>query len=121
MTISERQAEKYLPLTEATYYILLSLSRPLHGYGVIQTVKEKSSGRVALGPGTLYGAFHRLLGQRLIDKIDEPDAEDDRRKLYVLTELGREVLRRQTEILQEMVRHGLEALSGNGGKDDDRR
>lgn len=113
MTI-ERQAAKFLPLTEATFYILLSLGRPRHGYSVIQTVKEKSSGRVALGPGTLYGAFHRLLGQKLIAKIDEPDAEDDRRKLYVLTELGREVLRQQTLILEEMVRHGREALSDNG-------
>ena len=49
------KAQKYIPLTEATYYILLSLVKPLHGYGIMQMVEEMTNGEVKLGPGTLYG------------------------------------------------------------------
>ena len=58
--MAERSITKYLPLSEATYYILLSLVEPLHGYGVMQKVETTSSGTVSIGPGTLYGAFTTL-------------------------------------------------------------
>ncbi len=51
--MTEKEANKYLPLTEATYYIMLSLVEPLHGYGVMQKVNEISQGTVSVGPGTL--------------------------------------------------------------------
>ncbi|MCL6615298.1 MAG: PadR family transcriptional regulator, partial [Firmicutes bacterium] len=57
--------QELLPLTESTFYILISLARPRHGYGIIQAVREMSGGRVELGPGTLYGALNRLLRQGL--------------------------------------------------------
>ena len=53
----QKNITKYLPLTESTAYILLALSEPLHGYGVMQKVKDLSENTVAIGPGTLYGAF----------------------------------------------------------------
>ena len=52
---------KYQPLTEALYYILLAARKPVHGYGIIQEVEEMTGGRVRLGPGTLYGAINSLL------------------------------------------------------------
>ena len=95
---------------------MISLGKPCHGYGVIQSVREMSHGRVELGPGTLYGAFSRLMKQELIERSDSgPDPEDDRRKLYVLTDLGREVIRGEIARLEEMVRLGLNALE-TGGK-----
>ena len=86
--MTEKEANKYLPLTEATYYIMLSLIEPLHGYGVMQKVKEISQGTVSVGPGTLYGAFSTLEKEKLIIKV----TEEDRRKSYVLTPKGKQVL-----------------------------
>lgn len=56
---TDQKTAKYLPLTEATYYILISLAEPLHGCGIMQNVTELSQGKVRLGPGTLYGRSAR--------------------------------------------------------------
>ncbi len=94
---------KYLPLTEATYYIMLSLMEPLHGYGVMQKVEEISQGTVKVGPGTLYGVFSNLEKEGLIVKVKE----EDRRKSYALTQKGRQVLMTQIERLEIMSNNGL--------------
>ena len=96
---------KYLPLSEATFYILVTLDEPLHGYAIMQKVEAISEGNVVIGPGTLYGAFTTLEKQGLIEKVKE----EERRKYYALTEKGREVLAEQLHRLQIMVRNGLEA------------
>ena len=93
---------KYLPLTESTYYILLALVEPLHGYGVMQKVETLSEGTVKIGPGTLYGAFQVLEKEGLIVKV----GEEERRKIFVLTAKGREVLKAQINRLAIMVRSG---------------
>jgi DNA-binding PadR family transcriptional regulator len=95
-------ARKYLPLTESTYYILLTLVEPMHGYGLMQKVEELSKGTVSIGPGTLYGAFSTLEKEGLIIKV----SEEDRRKSYGLTFKGRKVLRKQIERLEIMARNG---------------
>ena len=97
----EKQYKKYLPLTEATAYTMIALADPLHGYGVMQKVEALSQGTVKLGPGTLYGALKTLQDEKLIDK----EAEEGRRKIYSLTDRGRQVLKehiRRTEILAEI-------------------
>jgi DNA-binding PadR family transcriptional regulator len=91
---------RYLPLTEATYYIMLALARPLHGYAVMQRVAELSRGTVIVGPGTLYGAFVTLEQQRLIERA----GDEGRRKIYVITALGIRVLAAHTERLRTMTR-----------------
>jgi DNA-binding PadR family transcriptional regulator len=93
---------KYLPLTESTYYILLALVEPLHGYGVMQKVEHLSEGSVKIGPGTLYGAFQALEKEDLIVKV----GEEERRKIYKLTSKGLEVLKLQISRLVIMVRSG---------------
>ena len=98
--------EKYLPLTESTYYIMVALVEPLHGYGVMQRVEVMSAGAVKIGPGTLYGAFQALEKEGLIDKA----GEEERRKMYILTGKGREVLRRQIDRLAVMVRNGAAVI-----------
>ena len=99
----EIKIEKYLPLTESTYYILVALREPLHGYGVMQKVERLSEGTVDLGPGTLYGAFQVLEKEGLIVRV----GEEERRKIYALTDKGRAVLKEQVNRLEIMVRSGL--------------
>lgn len=89
---------KFLPLSETTFYIMLALTKPLHGYGVMQKVERITDGMVSIGPGTLYGAFSTLEKQKLIYLVEEVD----RRRVYQLTETGREVLRMQKERLDLM-------------------
>ena len=73
-------------LTEAVYYILLSLTKPMHGYGIIQNAEQLSHGRVRLAAGTLYGAINTLLEKGWIRAL--PEEQDSRRKEYVITEKG---------------------------------
>lgn len=100
---------KYLPLSEATYYVMAALREPLHGYALMQKVESMSEGKVVIGPGTLYGAFSALEKQGLIEKVSEVE----RRKTYRLTGVGRLVLAEQVRRLATMVRNGQFALSTN--------
>ena len=92
--------ERYLPLTESTFYILVALVEPLHGYGIMQKVEVLSGGVVKIGPGTLYGALQVLEKEALIVKV----GEEDRRKIYDITEKGRQVLKSQVQRLAIMAR-----------------
>ena len=98
-------------LTEAVYYILLSLVTPRHGYGIMQETERMSQGRVKLAAGTLYGAINGLLDRGWIKAV--PGAEDSRRKEYALTEAGREALNRELDRLRELVDNGESVLGGN--------
>ena len=98
---------KYLPLSEATFYVMAALDEPLHGYAIMQKVEAMSEGSVTIGPGTLYGAFTTLEKQALIEKV----SEEDRRKTYALTKKGRLVLAEHVRRLAIMVRSGQAALA----------
>jgi DNA-binding PadR family transcriptional regulator len=100
------EIQKYLPLTEATYYILLILKEPNHGYAVMQQVQEISKGLVEIGPGTLYGAFSTLEKEGLIEMVKH----ENRRKSYLLTTKGKRVLVAQIERLTIMAHLGEEML-----------
>jgi DNA-binding PadR family transcriptional regulator len=104
--MAEKDITEYLPLSEATYYILLTLVEPLHGYGVMQKVETLSDGTVNIGPGTLYGAFTTLEKQGLIVMVKE----EDRRKSYALTAKGRQVLAEQIRRIDIMSRNGRDVL-----------
>ncbi len=91
-------------LTEATYYILLSLVKPRHGYGIMQLTEELSGGRVHLAAGTLYGALNALCAKGWILLL--PSEDDSRRKEYVLTEKGRQVLKGEVARLRELADNG---------------
>jgi DNA-binding PadR family transcriptional regulator len=105
--MADKSITKYLPLSEATFYILLSLVEPLHGYGVMQKVEAISEGTVTIGPGTLYGAFNSLEKDMLIKMVKE----EDRRKSYLLTARGRQVLAEQIRRLEIMNNNGKSVLS----------
>ncbi|MBR4869274.1 MAG: helix-turn-helix transcriptional regulator [Oscillospiraceae bacterium] len=89
-------------LTEAVFYILLSLKTPLHGYGIIQNVESLSHGRVRLAAGTLYGALNTLLEKGWIRALPE----EDRKKEYEITPLGLETLRQEIVRLSELLENG---------------
>ena len=108
----------YLPLSEPTFYILLSLAPgKKHGYAILKDVKDLSKERVNLSTSTLYTAVGRLLDQELIERldIDEDDPSPGLpRKSYALTELGKRVLEAETVRLQGMVREARLRLRENG-------
>ncbi|MCK9313017.1 MAG: PadR family transcriptional regulator [Methanocorpusculum sp.] len=91
------------PLTEAAYYILLSLYEPMHGYGIMQNVKVMSCDRVNLGPGTLYGAISSLLEKGWIISAGEPDS---RKKEYQITESGKKAVDCEIHRLEELLANG---------------
>ena len=97
----DRSISKHLPLTEATYYILLALITPKHGYAVMQEAEQISNGTVRLAPGTLYGAFTTLEENKLIRKV----GIEDRRKIYQITDKGKLILVEQVERLRIMLRN----------------
>ena len=90
------------PMTEAMYYILLSLLQPGHGYGMIARIRELSGGRVEMGPGTLYGVLTRMKEEGLIVLA----SEQERRKTYAITQKGLDALRVEYRRLKHMVQEG---------------
>lgn len=101
------QVQDYLPLTETSFFILLSLAAsPKHGYGIIKEVEAMSAGRVILAAGTLYSALRRMLEEGWIERVEDglPGDDSRERKLYRLTDLGRRILELESERLQTLVR-----------------
>ena len=90
------------PITEATYYILLALMKPGHGYGMMQRIKELSGGRIAMGPGTLYGVLTRMNKEGLISLT----SEEGRRKNYEITDAGKHTLQAEYNRLKMLVYDG---------------
>ena len=108
-------------MTEAIYYILLSLRQPNHGYGIIQEVNEMTGGRVNLGPRTLYGAISSLLEKGWITALPGekdssfPDKRENRKKEYQITSEGRLALMDEIARLTELLENGKKLF---GGKSD---
>ena len=95
-----------LPLTETSFFILLSLAvEPRHGYAIIKEVESMSRGRVILATGTLYTALRRMLEDGWIERVEEDASDGDgrERKLYRLTEEGRRIFRLEAERLKNLA------------------
>ncbi|MEZ4626680.1 MAG: PadR family transcriptional regulator [Eubacteriales bacterium] len=91
-------------MTEAVFYILLALYTPMHGYRIMQTVRDLNSGRVDLGAGTLYGAINTLLEKKWIQPV--AGEQDSRKKEYAITTLGKSVVESEIKRLQDLVETG---------------
>jgi len=98
-----------IPLTESMYYILISLTEPNHGYGIMQQVEELTQGRVTLGPGTLYGALNTLLDKKWIEIYSQED-ESRKKKEYMLTSRGKEVVEAEIRRLEELLTNGRKVM-----------
>src|SRR5271166_4234314 len=100
--------DQYIPLKANWFHIMLSLAGgEQHGYGIMQEVLGRTTGKVRLWPATLYGSIKRLIEAELIEESDErpaPEMDDARRRYYRLTPFGRGVLDAECERLQELVR-----------------
>lgn len=101
-----------LALTEAVYYILLSLVQPLHGYGIMQRAEALSGGRVHLAAGTLYGALNTLCEKGWIREL--PVEAGSRKKEYVICGTGRKVLENELARLKQLVEAGEAVLESIG-------
>lgn len=97
-------ARENTALTEAVYYILLSLLTPLHGYGIMQKVEQLSDGRLRLAAGTLYGAISSMLEKGWITAL--PGEKDSRKKEYQITDIGKQVLSNEISRLEELLANG---------------
>ena len=106
--MSKIDTQRFIPLKTNWFHIMLSLaSGEQHGYGIMQEVLNRTTGKLRLWPATLYGSIKRLIEADLIEESDErpaPELDDARRRYYRLTGLGRRVLDAECERLQELVR-----------------
>ncbi len=101
------EIDKLLPLTPTVFHILLALAdQERHGYGIMQEVTAMTRDQVRMGPGTLYGSIKRMLKANLIEESDErpdPALDDERRRYYRLTDLGRRVLGAEARRLSVLI------------------
>jgi DNA-binding PadR family transcriptional regulator len=97
-------------LTETVFYILLSLHKPMHGYGIMQFIRDLSKERVRVGPGTLYGALRTLLEKGWIRALYS--AADSRRKEYEITAAGRRIVGDEMLRLRELIGNADRIVGG---------
>jgi DNA-binding PadR family transcriptional regulator len=101
--MSKTPPQSLPPLTPPVFHILLALAdRERHGYGIMQDVARQTADALQLGPGTLYGCLKRMLAARLVEESDErpdPALDDQRRRYYRMTALGRRIVREEVQRL----------------------
>lgn len=101
----KRDPAPFLPLTPAAFHVLLALADgPRHGYQILKDVKERTDGQVVLSTGTLYGLIKRFLDDELILEMRPTAGDDERRRTYKLTTLGRDVAEGEAVRLERLVR-----------------
>ena len=96
----------YVPMTETAFYILLCLKKPNHGYGIVQTVERLTDGAIRLAPGTMYGSLSKMEKDGLIQFI----REEEKRKIYQITDLGMEVLQIELNRIERLYRIAHEQM-----------
>lgn len=111
--------ESFLPLTPAMFHILMALAKgESHGYAIMQDIEASTDGQFRIGPGTLYGSIKRLLTSGWIEEVNErpdPELDDERRRYYRLTGIGRQVAEAEAQRLNSLVRlaHDAQLLGGS--------
>ena len=96
----------YVPMTETAFYILLCLRKPNHGYGIVQKVEKLTDGIIRLAPGTMYGSLSKMEKDGLIKFV----REEDKRKIYIITDLGSEVLEIERRRIERLYRIAQEEI-----------
>lgn len=91
----------YVPMTETGFYILLCLQKEMHGYSIVQKVDELTKGEIRLSPGTMYGSLSKMEKDGLIRFV----REEEKRKIYVITELGRAVLELEMKRIRRLYQN----------------
>ena len=108
--------QELLPLTPPVFHILLALAEEeRHGYGIMRDVARQTDGALQLGPGTLYGCLKRMLAAGLVEESGErpdPALDDERRRYYRMTALGRRMVRAEAQRLAGAVTVAMARLAG---------
>ena len=94
----------YVPMTETGFYILLCLQEEMHGYGIVQKVEQMTLGEIVLSPGTMYGSLSKMEKDGLISGV----REEEKRKIYHITEVGCEVLQLEMKRIERLYRNAKE-------------
>lgn len=99
--MDDRIRRIYMPMTESGFYILFCLQKPQHGYGVSQQVKRLTGGALSIGAGTMYGTLSKMEQDGLIAFY----SEEEKRKLYEITPLGREILNAEIRRIERLYKN----------------
>lgn len=99
--MNDRIRRIYVPMTESGFYILFCLKTPQHGYGISRAVSRMTGGEVSISAGTMYGALSKMEADGLIAFY----GEEEKRKLYRITELGQEVLDTEMRRIERLYRN----------------
>ncbi len=99
----EKVLKKYVPMTETAFYILLSLDEPRHGYGIVKHVENITKARVQLGSGTVYGTLTKMQKDGMITVF----ADEERRTIYEITDIGKLILATEINRLKELHENAM--------------
>lgn len=99
--MEDRIKRVYCPMTETGFYILFCLQQPQHGYGINQQVKQMTGNKISISPGTMYGTLSKMENDNLIVFV----REEEKRKLYCITELGKEVLNIEIKRIERLYKN----------------
>lgn len=116
--LSDKIINQYIPMTETAAYILLSLTTPLHGYGIIDNVMNMTDNRIKLGAGTIYGTLVKLEASNLINLVKE----EDNRKIYKINNKGLQLLEIEAKRCKELninIENAIKKSQPNKGEDED--
>lgn len=104
--LTEKLRRVYVPMTETGFYILFCLQKERHGYSITQKVKQLTEGQLSISPGTMYGTLAKMEKDGLIAFI----REEEKRKLYSITELGRQILELEIQRIERLYRNSKEEV-----------
>lgn len=99
--MEERIKRIYIPMTETGFYILFCLQEPMHGYNVGKRVRELTGGAVVISPGTMYGSLSKMEKDGLIVFV----REEEKRKIYAITALGRQILTLEMQRIERLYKN----------------
>ncbi|EGD28889.1 PadR family transcriptional regulator [Streptococcus sanguinis] len=104
--LTEKLRRVYVPMTETGFYILFCLQQERHGYSITQKVKELTEGQLSISPGTMYGTLAKMEKDGLIAFV----REEEKRKLYSIKELGRQILELEIQRIERLYRNSKEEV-----------
>ena len=104
--LTEKLRRVYVPMTETGFYILFCLQKERHGYSITQKVKELTEGQLSISPGTMYGTLAKMEKDGLIAFV----REEEKRKLYSITELGKQILELEIQLIERLYRNSKEEV-----------
>ena len=104
--LTEKLRRVYVPMTETGFYILFCLQKERHGYSITQKVKQLTEGQLSISPGTMYGTLAKMEKDGLIAFV----REEEKRKLYSITKLGRQILELDIQRIERLYRNSKEEV-----------